>query len=139
MSDLTRLSISLEKPLLKKLERLVKTSKYTNRSEFIRDLIRQRLVEQQWADQKQEVIGTITLVYDHHARQLTDKLVDIQHDHHDSVLATTHVHLTHKLCAEMVMVRGSAATVRGMADRMRQQRGVLHAELAMSTTGERLD
>lgn len=139
MSDLTRLSISLENPLLKKLERLVKTSKYTNRSEFIRDLIRRRLVEQQWADQKQEVIGTITLVYDHHARQLTDKLVDIQHDHHDSVMATTHVHLTHKLCAEMVMVRGSAATVRGMADRMRQQRGVLHAELAMSTTGERLD
>ncbi len=138
MSELVRLSMALEQQLLERLERLVKASRYTNRSEFIRDLIRQRLVEQQWADQRQEVIGTITMVYDHHARQLADKLVDIQHDHHDSILATTHVHLSHDLCAEMIMLRGSAARVRELADRLRQQRGVLHATLAMSSTGERL-
>ncbi len=138
MSELTRLSISLEKPLADQLERLVQSSRYTNRSEFIRDLIRHRLVEQQWADQKQEVVGTITMVYDHHARQLSEKLIEIQHDHHDHILATTHVHLTHDLCAEMIMVRGSAARVREVADRLRQQRGVLHAELAMSSTGEKL-
>ena len=113
MSDLVRLSISLEKPLLQRLERLVRSSRYTNRSEFIRDLIRQRLVEQQWADQRQEVVGTITLIYDHHARQLADKLVDIQHDHHEMVMATTHVHLSHDLCAEMIMVRGGAGHVPG--------------------------
>ena len=138
MSELVRLSISLEKPLLERLERLVKASRYTNRSEFIRDFIRQRLVEQQWADGQQEVVGTITLVYTHHARQLADKLIDIQHEHHDHVMATTHVHLSHDLCAEMIMVRGSAARVRGVADQLRQQRGVLHAELAMSSTGELL-
>ena len=138
MSKLERLSISLEKPLLAKLERLVKASRYTNRSEFIRDLIRQRLVEQQWSDTRQEVVGTITMIYDHHARQLAEKLVNIQHDHHNNVMATTHVHLSHDLCAEMIMVRGSASSVRQIADRLRQQRGVLHAELAMSSTGDKL-
>ena len=138
MSDLVRLSISLEQPLLSRLERLVQGSSYTNRSEFIRDLIRQRLVEEQWADKRQEVIGTITMIYDHHARQLADRLVHIQHDHHADILATTHVHLSHNLCGEMIMVRGSAARIRKLADRLRQQRGVLHATLAMSSTGERL-
>lgn len=139
MSDLVRLSMSIEKPLYDRLERMVEKSGYANRSEFIRDLIRHRLVEQEWADERREVVGTITLVYDHHARQLSDKLVDIQHDHHDSILATTHVHLTHALCAEMIMVRGGAEQIREIVDRMRQQRGVLHAELAMSSTGEQLD
>lgn len=138
MSDLVRLSISLEKPLLRQLEKLVKASRYTNRSEFIRDLIRERLVEQQWADKNQEVVGTITLVYNHHARQLADKLLDIQHDHQQDILATTHVHLSHELCAEMIMARGSAPRIRSLTDRLRQQRGVLHAELAMSSTGARL-
>jgi len=139
VSELVRLSISLEGPLLKRLERLVKKSRYANRSEFIRDMIRQRLVEQQWSDKHREVVGTITMIYDHHARQLTDKLVDIQHDHYENILATTHVHLSHDLCAEMIMVRGSAARVRRITDRLRQQRGVLHAALTMSSTGERLD
>lgn len=139
MSELARVSISLEKPLLKRLERLVRSSKYTNRSEYVRDLIRRQLVEQQWADEQAEVVGTITLIYRHHARQLTDKLTDIQHDHHDCVLATTHVHLTRDLCAEMIMVRGGAGQVRQICDRLRQQRGVLHAELAMSSTGQSLD
>ncbi len=138
MSDLARVSISLEQPLLNRLERLVRAAGYSNRSEYIRDLIRERLVEQQWADRKQEVVGTITLVYDHSARRLADKLVDIQHDHHDQVMATTHVHLSHDLCAEMIMVRGSAAVVRRIADQLRQQRGVLHATLALSTSGEPL-
>ena len=138
MSELVRLSISLEQSLLDRLERLVHSSTYTNRSEFIRDLIRQRLVEHQWAEKHQEVVGTITMVYDHHARQLADKLVDIQHDHHDCILAVTHVHLSHDLCAEMIMARGAADQIRRIADQLRQQRGVLHAELAMSTTGKML-
>lgn len=136
MSELERVSISIERPLFERLERLVRDSRYSNRSEFIRDLIRERLVEQQWSDDAELVIGTITLVYNHHARQLADKLTDIQHDHHDAVLATTHVHLTHDLCGEMIMVRGNVTQVRGLADQLRQQKGVLHAALSMSTTGE---
>ena len=139
MSELVRLSISLEKPLMKQLERLVKKSGYENRSEFVRDMIRQRLVEEQWTDERQEVVGTITMIYDHHARQLSDKIVDIQHDHHDRVMATTHVHLSHDLCAEMIMIRGQADQIRDVCNRLRQLRGVLHAELAMSSTGEKLD
>ena len=139
MSELIRLSISLEKRLLARLERLLKKSGYANRSEYIRDMIRRRLVEEQWADKHQEVVGTITMVYDHHARQLSDKLVAIQHDYHDDILAATHVHLTHDLCAEMIMVRGDARQIREIADRLRRQRGVLHAELSMSSTGAMLD
>lgn len=138
MSELTRLSISLEQPLLARLERLVRGSGYTNRSEFVRDMIREQLVEQEWADQHAEVVGTITLLYDHDARQLSDRLTDIQHEHHEQILATTHVHLSRRLCAEMIMVRGSAGEVRHLLDHLRQQRGVLHAALGMSSTGQRL-
>ncbi len=138
MADLVRLSISLEGTLARQLSRLVRASRYTNRSEFIRDLIRRCLVEQEWEDRRQEVVGTITLIYDHHARQLADRLIDIQHDHHANIMATTHVHLNHDRCVETIMVRGSAERVRRLADALRQQRGVLHAALSMSTTGERL-
>lgn len=138
MPDLVRLSISLEAPLYDQLERLVESSGYTNRSEFVRDMIRNRLVEQTWSDAHQEVVGTITMVYDHHQRRLADRLIDIQHEHHDQILATTHVHLSHDLCAEMIMVRGLPERVRQIADALRQQRGVLHAALALSSTGDPL-
>jgi CopG family nickel-responsive transcriptional regulator len=138
MSDLVRLSISLEKSLLRKLDRLVKASRYTNRSEFVRDLIRGRLVEGQWEDDDQEVLGTITLLYDHHVRDLTERSVDIQHHHHQAILATTHIHLSHDLCAEMIMVRGPARQVRRIAGDLQGQRGVLHADLSMSSTGRSL-
>lgn len=137
MSDLIRLSISLEKPLLDRLERLVRQSKYANRSEFIRDLIRARLVEQEW-QKNQEALGTVTLIYDHHKRRLGEKLTRLQHQHHHAVLAATHIHLTEDLCAEMVMVKGSAARIKELADLLRQQKGVLHAELSMSSTGKNL-
>lgn len=139
VSELVRLSISLEQPLMRQLERLVKKSGYANRSEFVRDMIRRRLVEEQWSDERQEVVGTITMIYDHHARQLSDKIVDIQHDYHERVLATTHVHLSHDRCAEMIMIHGHADEIREIANRLRQLRGVLHAELAMSSTGEKLE
>ncbi|MBK9119029.1 MAG: nickel-responsive transcriptional regulator NikR [Phycisphaerales bacterium] len=136
-SQLVRLSISLEQPLFDQLEALVQRSKYGNRSEFVRDLIRERLVEVEWASAT-EVVGTITLVYDHDARQLTDRLIDIQHEHHEAILASTHVHLSAHLCAEMIMVRGKAEHIRLLADTLRRQRGVLHAALATSSTGAEL-
>jgi len=138
MSELVRLSISLDKGLSDRLDRLVRGSQYTNRSEFIRDLVRQRLVEQQWADQHEEVVGTITLLYDHHTRQLNDKLTETQHQHHANVLAATHVHLSHDLCAEMIMVRGRTHEIRTLADDLGRHRGVLHADLTMGSTGKHL-
>ncbi|MDX9972794.1 MAG: nickel-responsive transcriptional regulator NikR [FCB group bacterium] len=137
MSNLARLSFSIEQPLLDRLEKMVKDSRYENRSEFIRDLIRGQLVEKEW-ERNEEALGTVTLIYDHHARQLSDKLTDVQHDYHDAILATTHVHLDHHLCAEMIMVRGRAERIRSLADTLRRQKGVLHSTLSMSSTGRKL-
>jgi CopG family nickel-responsive transcriptional regulator len=137
MSDLARLSLSMERPLLERLEKLVRRGKYTNRSEFVRDMIRERLVEGEW-EADREAVGTITLVYDHHARELSRKLTGLQHRHHHEILATTHVHLDRHLCAEMILARGKASRIREIADLLRQQKGVLHATLSMSSTGKRL-
>ena len=137
MSELVRLSLSMERPLLERLETLVKRSKYTNRSEYARDLIRERLVEEEW-ERNEEAVGTITLVYDHHARQLSGKLTGLQHRHHGEILATTHVHLDTHMCVEMILTKGKASNIRQIADLLRQQKGVLHATLSMSSTGKRL-
>ena len=137
MSEITRVSLSLESALLEKLDRLARENEYQNRSEFIRDLIRDQLARQEWETDK-EVIGTLTIIYNHHQRGLTEKLVELQHHCHETVLAATHVHLTHEICAEMIMIRGRGTGITELAKAIRQQRGVLHAELAMSTTGENI-
>lgn len=137
MSDLERLSISIEAPLLAQLEKLVKNSHYTNRSEFIRDLIRNKIVEQEW-ERDEEALGTVTLLYDHHTRGLSDRLTHLQHDHHSNILATTHVHLTHDLCAEMIMIKGKARLIRALSDAMSREKGVLHASLSLSSSGRKL-
>ncbi len=138
MSQLVRLSISLPAALARQLERLTRSSHYTNRSEFVRDLVRQRLVEQEWSDARQAVVATITLVYDHHARDLVDRLMEIQHGYTGEILAATHVHIAHARCVEMIMVRGKPDRIRRLADELRQQRGVLHAAVSMASTGEAL-
>lgn len=137
MAGVVRLSFSLEQPLLERLEKLVETGQYANRSEYIRDLIRDRLVEEEWK-RNEEAVGTITLVYDHHVRGLTDKLTAAQHDFHEVILASTHVHLDHSLCAETVVVKGRAVQIKTLSDRLRQQKGVLHASLSLSSTGKNL-
>ncbi len=137
MTELTRLSFSIEKPLLEQLEKLRKLSKYANRSEFIRDMIRQQLVERQWQDDR-ETLGTITLLYNHHLHKLSEKLTDLQHDHHQSILVSTHVHLDKHLCAEVLLVKGRASRIRQLADLLRQQKGVLHAALSISSMGKTL-
>lgn len=137
MSELVRLSISLEESLCEKLEKLVKDSGYVNRSEYIRDMIRNRIVESQW-DEASEVVATITLVYNHAQRELSEKLTDIQHKSHHHVLASTHIHLSHEICAEMIMVKGEASGIRALADCLRSQKGVLHSGFTMSSTGSNL-
>ncbi len=137
MSELDRLSFSLERPLATALERLVAESGYSNRSEYIRDMIRDRMVEREW-ERDEEAVGTITLVYDHHLRRLTERLTELQHEHHDVVMATTHVHLDAHLCVEVILARGRGSAVRRLADTLRQQKGVLHGALTMSSTGRSL-
>lgn len=137
MAGVVRVSFSIEEPLLDKLEQLVKEGHYGNRSEFIRDMIRDQLVAKEWAH-NEEAVGTITLVYNHHRRGLGERLTHVQHHHHDVVLASTHIHLDEALCAEMIVVRGLASAIRKLADLLRQQKGVLHATLSISSTGKHL-
>lgn len=137
MSKLVRLSVSLEAALARQLDDLATQSHCANRSEFVRDLIRDRLVADEWAA-NEEALGTITLIYDHHQRQLNEKLIHIQHENPHAILAATHVHLNHQLCAEMIMMQAQAGAIRRMADLLGRQKGILHCALAMSSTGKQL-
>jgi len=137
MTEFTRLRFSIEKPLLEQLEKLRKLSKYANRSEFIRDMIRQQLVGRQWQDDR-ETLGTVTLLYNHHLHKLSEKLTDLQHHHHENILVSTHVHLDKDLCAEVLLVKGRASQIRRLANLLRQQKGVLHGALSISSTGKSL-
>ena len=137
MSELVRMSMSIEKPLFQKLEKLVAKSSYQNRSEFLRDMIRDHLVAEEW-DKNVESIGTITLIFDHHTRGLGPKLTHQQHHFDGQVLATTHIHLDHDLCAEMIMVRGRASKIRELLNTLKKQKGVLHGSLSTGSTGKTL-
>jgi len=137
MADLERLSFTIEKPLLGRLNQMMDKTGYENRSEFIRDMIRSRLVEEEWKA-GEEALGSITLLFDHDVRELGHKLTAVQHHHHNAVLATTHIHLDARLCAEMIMVRGSAHTIEHMAETMRKEKGVYHVSVSMSSTGKSL-
>lgn len=124
--------------LLGQFDRLIERKGYVNRSEAIRDLVRAALVEDQWERGDEETVGTVTIVYDHHTRDLADKLTEHQHAHHDAIISALHVHLDHNNCLEVVVVRGSAEEVRRLADELIGIKGVKHGKLAMTTTGEGL-
>lgn len=131
MSELMRISLSLENDLLEEFSRLVDQEGYENRSEYIRDLIRERIGRRRWQSGA-EVVGTLTLIYNHHQRGLTEKLVELQHHWGGQVLASTHIHLSHELCAEMIMLRGRGRDIEALADAMRRRKGVLESGLAVS-------
>lgn len=137
MSELVRVSLSLENSLLEKMENLAEEKGYENRSEFIRDIIREQLIRKEWVSGA-EVVGTITLIYNHHQRGISEKLVEIQHDCTEHILAATHVHLSHEICAEMIMIQGRGEEIEKLADALRKLKGVLHVGFSAGTTGEKL-
>ena len=134
---LTRFGVSLDKNLLEKFDRLIEKKNYTNRSEAFRDLIRQELIKKEW-EADEEVAGTITIIYDHHQRELATKLMDIQHDHGKNIISTQHIHLDHHNCMEIIAVRGSAKEAQKLADMLKAVRGVKHSTLGMSSTGKHI-
>src|SRR6516164_11282676 len=138
MSGLSRIGVAIDTELLNKFDRLIAQRKYTNRSEAFRDLIRDELVEKTWESPESHVVGTVTLVYDHHVRMLNDKLTSIQHDFHHAILSTLHVHLDHDNCLEVLVVRGRSADVRKIADALISTRGVKHGRLTITTSGAEL-
>ena len=138
MSTLTRFGISMDCHLLKRFDSYIADRGYSNRSEAIRDLVRDRFVQEEWGKGNAETVGTITIIYDHHQRELQERLTKRQHDHHDAVLSMMHVHLDHHNCLEVLAVRGRAKEIRRMADDLISTKGVKHGKLVMTTTGENL-
>ncbi len=138
MGEVTRFGVSLDEKLLRQFDRLILRKGYANRSEAIRDLIREALVREQWELGTAEAVGTITLVYDHHTRDLADKLTDLQHAHYESIVSTLHVHLDAHHCLEVLVLRGAAGTLKEIADRLIGTRGVKHGTFSATTEGRAL-
>jgi CopG family nickel-responsive transcriptional regulator len=137
MSVLVRFGVSLKKGLLDKFDSHIREKRYNNRSEALRDLIRQELVKKEWEAGK-NVAGAITLIYDHHAKDLLSKLTDIQHNFQTLIISTQHIHLDHDNCLEIIAVKGPSNKVRELADMLRSVKGVAHGTLSMSSTGREI-
>jgi len=134
---LVRFGVSIDKDLLEKFDILIEKKKYTNRSEAFRDLIRQELVKKEW-EEGEEIAGTVTIIYDHHQRELVTKLMDIQHSHGKNIISTQHIHIDHHNCMEIIAVRGSAKETQKLADTLKAVKGVKHSTLGMSSTGKNI-
>jgi CopG family nickel-responsive transcriptional regulator len=135
LPEIIRFGVSIDERLLKKFDQLIKKRKYSNRSEAIRDVIRKDLVEEQW-QRGEEVIGSISLVYEHHRRELVEKLTELQHKFHNLVVSTQHIHVDYDNCFEIVIVKGKAEQVRELAQKMQASKGVKYLSLSASTTGK---
>jgi CopG family transcriptional regulator, nickel-responsive regulator len=139
MSALSRIGVAIDSDLLEEFDRLIARRGYTNRSEAFRDLIRDELLEQTGESPESHVVGTISLVYNHHVRMLNEKLTGIQHDYHRSILSTLHVHLDHSNCLEVLVVKGKSGEVRRVADVLISTKGVKHGRLTISTSALELE
>jgi len=138
MGIISRFGVSIDEKLLESFDLLIEQKGYVNRSEAIRDLIRASLVELKWEAGDEDAVGTVTLVYNHHVRDLSDKLTEHQHAYHDNVVSTLHVHLDAHNCLEVLVVRGAASVVKKIADELIGVKGVKHGKLVMTTTGKEL-
>lgn len=138
MAIVERFGVSMDKELLCDLDGLVEERGYTSRSEAIRDLVRKEMVRTEWSDPKAEVVGTVSIVYEHHEHHLSDTLADLQHRHHKSIVSTTHVHLDTHNCLEVIIVRGPSGLVKKIADTLISTKGVKHGGAVATTTGKAL-
>jgi CopG family nickel-responsive transcriptional regulator len=135
MSDLSRIGVAIDAALLEQFDQLIAQRGYTNRSEAFRDLIRDQLIEKTAEAPDNIVVGTVTLVYNHHVRTLSERLTDMQHQAFHNVLSTLHVHLDHDNCLEVMVLKGKASAVRKLAGALISTKGVKHGRLTITTTG----
>jgi CopG family nickel-responsive transcriptional regulator len=133
MGDLSRIGVSIDSDLLERFDSFISAQGYENRSEAFRDLIRDRLVGSAIVSPTSLVVGTVTLIYDHHTRLLPEKLTDLQHESHEIIISTLHAHLDHENCLEVVVLRGKSRDVQRLADRLISTKGVQHGRLVMSS------
>ena len=138
MGETIRFGVSIDDKLLESFDRLIELKGYMNRSEAIRDLIRAALVELKWEGGEEETVGTVTLVYNHHVRDLSDKLTEQQHAHHNEIISALHVHLDAHNCLEVLVLRGKVCIVQKIADTLISTKGVKHGRLTVTTSGAEL-
>lgn len=133
MADLSRIGVSIDAALLSRFDSYITDKGYDNRSEAFRDLIRDQLVKSVVIADNAFVVGTVTLIYDHHARLLPERLADLQHDHHQLIISTLHAHLDHETCLEVIILRGKSKDVQRLAGQLISTKGVQHGRLVMSS------
>jgi len=132
VKKITRFGVSIEPELLKKFDKIIKKEGYTNRSEALRDMIRKNLIFEKNKDPNVNAIGTLTIIYDHHSGNLTNKLLGLQHDHHNEILSTTHIHIDHHSCLEVLVLKGKTGRIQKLADNIKALKGIKHGELVIT-------
>ncbi|HEY3378420.1 MAG TPA: nickel-responsive transcriptional regulator NikR [Armatimonadota bacterium] len=138
MANLERFGVSMDEDLLQRFDALIAARGYSSRSEALRDLIRRELVQEEWADPNTEVVGTVTIVYEHHEHELAHVLAELQHQCHQCITCSTHIHLDQHNCLEVIIVTGRSREVRTIANTLISTRGVKHGELVCTSTGKTL-
>jgi CopG family nickel-responsive transcriptional regulator len=138
MALITRFGVSIEESLLKNFDRLISRKGYQNRSEALRDLIRESLVQEEWEEGKKETVGTIAIVYSHHTRELSRTLTEMQHRYYQAILSTLHIHLDEHNCLEVLVVKGRGEDIKKISERLIGTKGVKHGKLSLTTTGRDL-
>ena len=139
MEELVRFGVSISAQLLGQFDRLISRRGYVNRSEAIRDLIRKYLVEHEWEEGDRETLGTLTMLYNHHVRELPDRLELFFNDTYTTEIYTMHVHVDEQNCLEVMVLRGKPAEIRSLADSILGVKGVKHGQLVMTSKGRELD
>jgi CopG family nickel-responsive transcriptional regulator len=136
MPDLARIGVAIPADLLESFDKQIERRGYQNRSEAFRDLIRDSLIRETVSAPNAQAVGTLTLIYDHHTRQISDKLTDFQHDHHHQIVSTIHVHLDHHACLEVLLLKGKAKDLQIMADKIISMPGIQHGRLMLTVAGK---
>ena len=134
MEQITRFGVSIEPSLLKKFDIIIKKEGYQNRSEAIRDLIREKCISTKKLNPESNAIGTLTMIYDHHTGNLMEKLLKIQHDNTSEILTTTHIHIDHDNCLEVLILKGKTKHIQQLADTIKSLKGIKHGELVITTS-----
>lgn len=138
MSEIARFGVSIDQKLLSQFDKKITEEGYLNRSEAIRDLIRNCLVEKEWTQDHDEVIGVASVVFEHHRRELTEELTEVQHHHYQHIITTVHIHLDHDNCLEVLILKGKVKRLQSIANELKSLRGVKHCQLSLSTTGKHI-
>jgi CopG family transcriptional regulator, nickel-responsive regulator len=133
MENITRFGVSIEPELLQKFDTIIKKKGYTNRSEAIRDLIRENIIEEQNANPTHKGFGTLTILYNHHSGPLTERLLELQHEHHQHILTTTHIHIDHDNCLEVLILQGKTGNIQTLADNIKALKGIKYGELVLTS------